>query len=342
MTNFENYGFMCEKDTILVASLQNYKDMVLFLLEDFFFHNKLKKEEDIVSLPWITFITGYNMKPLKEAINLDMFKINPLGIEYQENRNYANVSPDFFAKIFIERFTEVMYAYAVLDKYQKCSSSETEEEVDEEKGIPIHFEDHIDFIEYYEFAKAMQGDILTATKGRYGLYNKSRAGLLRRLEIGAYIQQFIEKEFKAIEEEYGNELLSECDSNMYALSEAKLRLENYIVFDIKEITERLSNAFKCQIIKYRYPNSNDRDIKITKVGLDEMSFFSHPNDKVNFNSMKRSNDQYIFEEEDTSSVLELYPTLKAEEKSDRQQIEECKQQGKKFMKTLSFENHFDS
>lgn len=350
MRDFEDYGFMCEKDISVVTSLKLYKDMTLFLLEDYFFNNKFKKDDLIIRLPWITFWTGYDMHPIKKALNLNMFKINESGIEYNERNNYALVSPDFFCKIFIERITEISYAHAILDKYKPCKCEEIEIVKDEE-GTPgfIDFEDHIDFIKFYEFAKAMHRDIKTKTKGRKGFVIKNRAVRLRKLEIGAHIQKFIEDEFKLIEEDYGKELLArgyfgdlnDEDSKRMsrdALSEARFRLKHYALFDMKELTTRLSNSLKRRISKYEYPDSDGRNIKINDIGLDEMYFFAHPSDKVKSIKSSDLNNQYKYDEE--CDILEFYPINK-QEKSDREIEEKHIEEGKSFIKKLSFENPFD-
>lgn len=350
MRDFEDYGFMCEKDISVVTSLKLYKDMTLFLLEDYFFNNKFKKDDLIIHLPWITFWTGYDMHPIKKALNLNMFKINQSGIEYNEGNNYALVSPDFFCKIFIERITEIMYAHAILDKYEPCKCEEIEivEDVDGTPGF-IDFEDHIDFIKYYEFAKAMHRDIKTKTKGRRGIVIKNRAVRLRKLEIGAHIQKFIEDEFKLIEEDYGKELLVESNfsnlneedsklMNKDALNEARFRLKYYARFDMKELTTRLSDSLKRRIAKYEYPDSDGRNIKINDIGLDEMCFFAHPSDKVKSIKSSDLNNQYKQDEE--CDILEFYPINK-KEKSNKETEEERIKEGKCFMKKLSFEDSFD-
>ena len=349
MMNFDDFGFMCEKKVSVSTSLNFYKDVTLFLLEDYFFNNKFKeaKENVMIRLPWITFWTGYDMHPIKKALNLNMFKINELGIEYNEKNNYALVSPDFFCKVFIERITEITYAYAILDKYKPCNCKE--EKVDIEEGSPgiIDFEDHIDFIKYYEFAKAMHLDIKSKTKGRKGFVTKNRAVFLRKLEIGAHIQKFIEDEFKSIEEDYGNEFLVGCNGNISekkwemikgdAQDEAKYRLTYYAMFDMQELSTRLSDSLKRRIVKYRYPDSNDRDIKINAIGLDEMWFFAHPSDKYNLVKSPDLNSQREFDEEDP---LTFYPITKPE-KSTIETEDEYIKENKCFMKKLSFENPFD-
>lgn len=348
MRNFEDYGFRCETDILVTTNLEFYKDVILFFLEDYFFDNKFKKDDLIIRLPWITFCTGYDMHPIKKSLNLNMFKINENGIEYNERNNYALVSPDFFLKIFIERITEITYAQEILDKYKPCKNKEKFEDTEGEPA-GINFEDHIDFIKYYEFSKAMHRDIKAKTKGRKGFVIKNRAVRLRKIEIGAHIQKFIEDEFKLIEKEYGQELLArgyfgnlnDEDSKIMsrdALSEARFRLKHYALFDMKELTTRLSNSLKRRISKYEYPDSDGRNIKINDIGLDEMYFFAHPSDKVKSIKSSDLNNQYKYDEE--CDILEFYPINK-QEKSDREIEEKHIEEGKNFIKKLSFENPFD-
>ncbi len=368
----KNYGMEFDRHTELVSTLHDFEDFLLFFLEDSLFKNKFNNKQTIIDIPILgkrIIETNSFSLDMRKLLDIPNFSIDGNGILFNSNGDKAYVSPDFYAKCFIEK---TMDAFNLLMKLFPKHTN-----IGGESLLPDGELKHIDFIDTYNKLKILKNINEINTKGAIGLvpdYSENERILyFRKIEIGTEIQKAIKKVFEKIlsdcisdfesnmeleefnkeeydklEKEHNYLFSSGAFTDAWFLEEWELKNKFYDngtdeqrkmwllkfkefrkkaeEWEFKIFVEKVKNSnylvtrlqreiityLKFKIINYDYNKKNHGNYFLTELGLDDIPYYAHPNDKYNpkrFNIIPDySYDEYCTETAEESSEFydEIY------------------------------------
>ena len=345
----EKYGREADIKPKYVGTLKDFKTLILFPLEDYLFKTKFNDKTTEINIPAL----GLNITT-KESNKLDLhslfevpnIEIDSNGCLYNYQGEEAYVSPEFFAKCFIERTMEVWMSLVKLYEPKMKNKEKNKTKIGEDDNLNNKKTvlEHIDFIDVFNKLAAIKSLNQKNTQGLIGLIpnqdDRNRIINLRKIEIAASIQNCIEKAFdeiikefqydfepeyyiykseeykkleaehfklfrsgpfiESMEREYFDDNRPEYDYGtdeqrndwrkryeafkIKATKEAWESFNNEIpeyVYPLDDIQIRVINFLKSKIISHVYNIKNHSNPLITPLGLDETTYFMHPNDKYN-------------------------------------------------------------
>lgn len=227
------FGRELEGKKELFITLDEFKDLVLYYLEDYLFKTKLNDKVTNISIPAL----GINFSvdsviDLRLFLNIPQISFDEKGCLYSNGVESAYISPEFFAKCFIERIVDIWEFIPKLFLPPKTHNSEDKNEQ--------QFS-HLDFVDSYDKLADLKRTNNILTKGLVGLgknFNNAQSITnLRKIEIAAEIQKDLEFILGAINDElYEDELNEHSDLDFTKSEEFKaLKLEHDRLFRIGPI-----------------------------------------------------------------------------------------------------------
>ena len=229
--NKKGFGKSLDKQLEYVIRLDDFKDLILYHLEDYLFHNKFNERVVHFSIPKL----GINFRmtekyalDLHDFFNIPQISFDERGCVYDNGRESAYISPEFFSKCFVERVTDVWEALAKLylpkylmeDEKTRFKEEDFEDTKHEEKNQEktenkIDFP-HMDFVEAYSNLVNLHRLNQALSQGLVGLIGNPGTDIntitfLRKLEFASKFQKDLESIFSKMQrEEYYEEDLEEC------------------------------------------------------------------------------------------------------------------------------------
>lgn len=225
------FGKELEGNTNYGITLEDFKNLILYNLEDYLFETKFNDKVTNIDIPAL----GINLTTekryaldLRGYFNIPQFSFDTNGCLYNNGKEGAYVSPEFFGKCFIERTIDVWTSIAKLYSPRvKMDEQKDDSFGGGELGAPILKKlDHIDFVDIYNKLVGLKRLNHNLTQGLIGLLpelnDKNRILYLRKIEIAAQIQKDIEFVINEIREETYNEKAYEySDEDFYESDEYK-------------------------------------------------------------------------------------------------------------------------
>lgn len=221
------FGRQFDIKPVYALTLDTFEDLILYTLEDYLFQTKFNKETTKINIPFAGISitqTKYFKLDLRTYFDIPQFSFDENGCLYKEGNEAAYVSPEFFAKCFIERSLEVWMALITLCKFQvqeKALREQGEIVTENLKGKKVFA--HLDFIDIYNSLIAIKDVNQISTEGLIGLpldiNDKNKATMLRKIELAAIVQKCLQASLKEIKEYlfdyYQEEFNSFCQSDVY-------------------------------------------------------------------------------------------------------------------------------
>lgn len=198
-----NFGRELEIKNEFGVTLDEYKDLMLFHLEDYLFQTKFNDKVTNINIPalGINFSTEQRYAlDLHSLFDIPQISFDERGCIYNNGEEGAYISPEFFEKCFIERVSDVwtslykLYMPRILIDRKK-QAKRAELDVDE-LGEGKKQLQHIDFVDAYNKLVALRRLNQDLTQGLIGLgpnFSTTNSIInLRKIEIAAQIQKNIE------------------------------------------------------------------------------------------------------------------------------------------------------
>lgn len=168
----KTFGLEFDTKEVYATSLDGFADLVLYTLEDFLFKTKFNDKKSTIYIPFAGVKITQEKKfelDIRKYFNIPQFTFDTNGCLYQEGERKVYVSPEYFAKCFIERAIDVWLALVTLYKLQIKSRKETGqsivcEDLKGKKAFP-----HVNFVEIYNYLIAIKGVNQLSNKGLIGL-----------------------------------------------------------------------------------------------------------------------------------------------------------------------------
>lgn len=225
------FGRELEEHFVPGLTLDDFKDLMLFHLEDYLYHNKFNDKVTNIDIPFL----GVHIKTekryaldLRKFFAIPQFSFDTDGCVYNNGEESAYVSPEFFAKCFIERVINVWTALSTLylPGIKKGEGFEPTpvDEIEFEKQFP-----HMDFVDIYNKLVAIKRINNDLTKGLIGLIpdyrDNDRILNLRKIEFAAQVQKDIEAVIELMREDAYQEKLYNFNNNEFWESDEFKKLD---------------------------------------------------------------------------------------------------------------------
>lgn len=245
-----DFGRELEGRKEFFVTLDEFKDLILYYLEDYLFHTKLNDKVTNISIPAL----GINFSvDFKQALDLRLFfnipqiSFDEKGCLYNNGVESAYISPEFLAKCFIERVVDIwnfiskLYLPKVTNNSKDKEDSERETFAQDKEKQQIS---HIDFVDSYNNLVDLKRTNNILTQGMVGLgenFNNAQSVTnLRKIEIAAEIQKDLEFVLGLISNELYEDELSDYGDDFTQNDEYKvLKSEHDRLFKIGSIVAPL-------------------------------------------------------------------------------------------------------
>lgn len=238
------FGKELEKKTEFVTKLDKFKDLILYLLEDYLFQTKFNDKVKHLNIPTLGInftVKEQHALDLRGFFNIPQISFDEKGCIYNNGKEGAYISPEFFAKCFIERTINVLMSLsklylpkAIIEKEMKGETRKVEiefddEEIDNEKSGKEKVEfPHMDFVETYNGFVNLKMINEALSQGLVGIVQDpindvNSITFLRKLEFAARFQKDVEYVFdKIIKEKYEEELWDFDNDDFWKSDEFKV------------------------------------------------------------------------------------------------------------------------
>jgi len=224
------FGREFDKKAELSSTLDEYKNMMLFFLEDFLFHFKLEpKQTNITISAWGVESTCTSRYIPREFLYLPQISFDDYGCLYTNGDESAYISPEFFAKCFLQRVVDVHNAFFTLNYPYNVMKNKKEDEKDNSAPFWPDFKSHADFIKIYNEIVEQKRKNSDLTKGLIGivpdLQDRNYITILRKIQVAAQVQRNIEYIIEKIKEQELDEMLFEYSNDDFYQSDEFKKLE---------------------------------------------------------------------------------------------------------------------
>lgn len=250
------FGRELEKKIEFGMKLGEFKDLILYTLEDYLFQTKFNDKVTNLNIPSLGIkytVTERYALDLRGFFNIPQISFDGKGCIYNNGREGAYVSPEFFAKCFVERVFDVWTALSKLYLPKFLMEEETksgkvnfdmpddvENDNNKEKSNNETTKySHMDFVETYNSLVNLKKINNALSQGLVGIVRDLNVDIntitfLRKLEFAAKFQKDVEFVLdKMIKEQYEEELFDFSNEDFYKSEEyKKLKKEHEKLFRI--------------------------------------------------------------------------------------------------------------
>lgn len=228
------FGREFDKKVELSSTLDEYEDMMLFFLEDFLFHFKLEPKKTYISIPALGISYETTKKyALRDYLYLPQISFDDYGCLYTNGDESAYISPEFFAKCFLQRIVDVHNAFLILDYPNDVMKNKDKKDENIDVGSLddslFKFKSHVNFIEIYNKIIEQKRKNNDLTKGLIGivpdLHDRNYITNLRKIQFAAEVQSYIEKIINEIRQQEFEHMLFEYNEDDFYQSNEFKKLE---------------------------------------------------------------------------------------------------------------------
>ena len=225
------FGREFDKKNELSSTLDEYKDMMLFFLEDFLFHFKLEPKNTYISIPAFGFSSVSSSEYIPRSyLYLPQISFDDYGCLYTNEDDSAYISPEFFAKCFLQRVVDVHNAFFTLNYPYIVMKKNKDDEKDKSFPFLPNFKSHVDFIKIYDEIVEQKRKNSDLTKGLIGivpdLQDRNYITILRKIQVAAQVQRDIEYIIEKIKKQEFDEMLFEYSNDDFYQSDEFKKLED--------------------------------------------------------------------------------------------------------------------